>query len=449
MSKIRKVSLNHFSADNSRTQIYIVLALGFALVASAIVLYVYRRGGLVDAVYGPQNSPGFRDTGIYARAAMQIFSGMSPYSDQQLAFRSGSYGVLIFGLLPLSTFSYICYQLFNLLGIFTFSIVLLRNLVSREILIVCLALGICLSCVREIFSTGQITGVIVGLIAAGYECLRSERIILRVGGAFLFSLALDLKPNLVIFFVISAYILLDRFREVWVPVLFLFIGHLAVDLYIGRILETEWLSTLKLVGDPYRDPSNTGTRTIWPLVRSIFKIEIIPSQIPTVLFLILGVGLLFTVWRTKNYLLLTLSFIVPAFYNYFHLYSFFPFAIILLAILIKYELPIVLGVLLPFLLVSGQTFGIFHLFFCVAISCVLAQYLYSTVLYQNRLNFVRQFLVTLVLVCAFRLLFQVLFGSSWLQEIIILNTLVFVGIGVVFAVIHQGNGIEVNSKSAS
>jgi hypothetical protein len=437
MGKPRKIHLNIFTTGNSRTRIYSVFALGFTFIASILILYLYRRGGLVDAVYGPHNSPGFRDTGIYARAAIQILSGQSPYSDQQLAFRSGSYGVLIFGLLPLNAFTYICYQVFNLFGIFVFSTVFLRNFVSREILLVCLALGICLSCVREIFSTGQITGIIAGLLAVGYECLKSKNVIFRLCGAFLFSLALDLKPNLVIFFVISAYILLDRFQEIWVPLLLLILGHLAVDLSLGRVLETEWLSTLKLVGDPYRDPSNTGTRTIWPLVKSFLKIEVIPSQIPTVLFLLIGIALLLRIWKTRDYLLLSLTFIVPAFYNYFHLYSFFLFAIFIVAILIKFEYPIIFGFLLPFFLVSGQYFGIFHLSFCVAISCVLAQYLNLMVEFKSRSKFVRDFLVTMVLVCAFRYLFQVQFGSSGFQEIIILNTLVFAGIGVVIAVSYK------------
>lgn len=441
MTTTKKVSWNRFTSEFSRTQINTFFALGFTLVASIMVLFVYRRGGLVDAVYGPQVSPGFRDTGIYARAAMQVFSGQNPYSDQELAFRSGSYGVLVFGLLPLSTFTYICYQVFNLLGIFTFSAVLLRSLVSREILHVCLALGVCFSCVREIFSTGQITGVIAGLIAAGYACLKSERIVFRVGGAFLFSLALDLKPNLVIFFVVSAYILLDRFREVWVPMLFLFFGHLSVDLYVGRILEIEWLSTLKIIGDPLRDPSSTGTRTIWPLVRSLLKVEIIPNQIPTFLFLSLGLALMFAIWKTKNFLLLTLTFVVPAFYNYFHLYSFFPFAIILLAILIKHKFPIVLGALFPFLLISGKNFGFSQLVYCLTLSCFFILFLYLLVLKQLRFGFFIRLSVTLVIVCVSRYLFQIYFGSSWLQEIIILNTLVFVGIGVILAAFYQQEGI--------
>ncbi len=447
VAEIGKVNMESLTTSKARTQICSVLAIGFSLIASTLILFVYRRGGVVDAIYGPHNSPGFRDTGIYAHAARQIFSGLSPYSDEQLAFRSGSYGVLIFGLLPLGTLTYIFYQVLNLIGIFTFSIIFLRDLVSRQVLLATLALGICFSSVREIFSTGQITGIIAGLMAVGFECLKSEKIIRRLSGAFFFSLALDLKPNLIIFFVIGSYIFLNRIRDVWMPILFLLIGHLAVDVYVGRLLEIEWLATLRLVGDPYRDPSNTGTRTIWPLIRLILEIEVIPGQIPTLLFLLLGAALLFTLWKTRNYLLLALTFVLPAFYNYFHLYSFFPFAIFVFALLIKKEMPILLGVLFPFLLVSGGNFAVSQLLFCMVLSSALVVYLYSMVLKQHDLIFVRRFSITVALVCTSRFLFQILFDSSLLQEIIILNTLVFAGIGLVFVVNYQDIVLKSNNKT--
>jgi hypothetical protein len=430
MTTTNVTALKRFLADINLAKAQKLLTMFLVLSTSIAILVVYRRGGVVDSVYGLQNSPGFRDTGIYARAAEQLFSKLSPYSDPGLSFRSGSFGVLIFGLLPMGSIAYICYQILNLLGIIIFCKIFLNDLISRELYLSCLALGICFSCVREIFSTGQITGILAGLIAIGFQGLKSQQITRRLGGAFLFSLAVDLKPNLFIFFIAGSFILLNRTRDFWMPIAFLLGGHLAIDVYVGRFLERDWVITLMNVSDPTRDPSNTGTRTIWPLIKNLFGIEIIPSQIPTLVFIILGCALLYYISETKSYVLLFLTLIVPAFYNYYHLYSFYPFAILVFAILVQQAMPITLGVMLPFLLVSGGHFGLSQLLFCTVLAGGLLIFLNLANPVFCNANFNRKFALSVVFVNSARLLFQIKFGSTWIQEVIILNCLILVGVSI-------------------
>ena len=431
--------LKKFLGGTNLAKIQQLLLVVFVFSASIAILFVYRRGGVVDAVYGLENSPGFRDTGIYARAAEQLLSKLSPYSDPGLSFRSGSFGVLIFGLLPMGSITYICYQILNLLGIIIFCKVFIDGFISRELYLVCLAIGICFSCVREIFSTGQITGILAGLIAIGFQQLKSQQLTHRLGGAFLFSLAVDLKPNLFIFFIAGSFILLNRTRDFWMPIAFLLGGHFVIDVYVGRFLERDWLITLMKVGDPTRDPSNTGTRTIWPLIKKLFGIEIIPSQIPTLVFIILGCALLYYISQTKSYLLLFLTLIVPAFYNYFHLYSFYPFAIFVLAILVQQAMPITLGAVLPFLLVSGGHFGLSQLLFCTVLAGGLLTFLnFANPAFRNA-KFNRKFALGVVAVSLARFLFQINSGSTWIQEVIILNCLILIGISIVLWVFKSKN----------
>lgn len=431
----------------NRDKLIRLLTIVFTFSSSFMILYIYRRGGVVDAVYGLQNSPGFRDTGIYARAAEQLLSKLSPYSDPGLAFRSGSFGVLIFGLLPMGSITFICYQILNLFGIIIFCKVFLSNLLSRELYYISLALGICFSCVREIFSTGQITGILAGLIALGFESLKSQRMTLRLGGAFLFSIAVDLKPNLLIFFVAGSYILFNRIRDSWMPIAFLLGGHLVVDVYVGRFLERDWIITLMKVSDPLRDPSNTGTRTIWPLIKTLPGIEIIPSQIPSLVFIILGCALLYFISKTNNYFLFFLTLIIPAFYNYYHLYSFYLFAILVFAIVIRQAMPVILGIIFPFLLVSGGHFGFNQLLFCTVLAFGLLIYLNLTNSVFRCANFSKKFALTISLVIFARFVFNLKFGSSWIQEVIILNCLILVGVSLVLRTSISKEGVLSSDKA--
>jgi hypothetical protein len=308
--------------------------------------------------------------------------------------------------------------------------VMFRSTLQTERLLILLSLGVWFSCFREVFSTGQITGILAGLLALGFESLKT----ISYRGKFLaglaFAMALDLKPHLVIFFIITSYMFFRKTKDIWIPMAILITGHVLIDIYNRAILEKEWFEVLSSVSDPERDPTNTGTRTIWPIIRLILNRESVASYIPTFIFLFLGIALIITAGRNKGLRWVYLSLMLPVFYNYFHLYSFFPLAILILGITIEKRRPIILGVTLPFLLISGSNFNPEHLIFVILI-CV---YLFTTLrlLCAFNLRELRIFLVTATSVALIRYLVVLYTGPKYIVEIIILNFLVSVGALVLF-----------------
>lgn len=410
-------------------QHFLTLSRSLFLTLSAIAIMIYyRRGGVVDSVASADAIPGYRDLGIFVNAAENLFAGRSPYSLNDLSFRSGSFGVLIFGLVPVETFGFIIYQFLNLIGFSYFSKVLLRQFISNEILVTCLALGIWFSCTREVFSTGQITGILAGLIGFGYSSIMSKNLTRRVFGSLSFAIALDLKPNLFLFFILASYLSLKRLNEIWMPLLFLLTGHLALDLYTGQILEFDWLETLKGVSDSSRDPTSTGTRTFWPIIRYLLDIQQIPTWLPIALFLFLGIAVSTLIFRTGSPLLLPLTLIVPAFYNYFHLYSFYPFAILLVGVCIRFDMPQRLGVLVPYLLISGSNFNLPQFIFCALIGISFLLFIYPSLQYFSFKNFIQRFSRIFAITLVARFIFSRFFEATYFQELLILNCLVVFGI---------------------
>jgi hypothetical protein len=95
-------------------------------------------------------------------------------------------------------------------------------------------------------------------------------------------------------------------------------------------------------------------------------------------------------------------------------------------------MPITLGAMLPFLLVSGGHFGLSQLLFCTVLAGWLLIFLNMANPAFRSANFNSKFALTILLVNFARLYFQVKFGSTWIQEVIILNCLILVGVSLVF-----------------
>jgi hypothetical protein len=364
------------------------------------------------------------------RAAQDLLSRQSPYDLEGLAFRSGTFGVMIFSILGAGSLGFFISQLLNLAGFAYFSMVMLRSTLQVERILILASVGIWFSCFREVFSTGQITGILAGLLAWGFQSLKTISYRGKFFGGLAFSLALDLKPNLVMFFIFTSYIFFRKTKDIWIPVAILVIGHALIDIYTLLILEKDWFAVLSSVSDPDRDPTNTGTRTIWPIIRLILNKEVVASYIPTLIFLLLGVALTISARRNINIRWVHVSLMLPVFYNYFHLYSFFPIAILILGIAIEKRRVVILGVALPFLLISGSNFGFEHLIF----SILICGYLVTLLGLVSALPWsdCRNLLMTATGVSFIRYFVVLSTGPNYLIEILTLNFLVFVGVIVLF-----------------
>ena len=399
------------------------------MAGATTILFYYRRGGVVDSIYDSHSQPGLRDVGIYMRAAQDILAQKSPYDLEGLAFRSGTFGVMLFSILGSGSLGFFFSQLLNLAGFAYFSIVLFRSTLHTEKLLILVSVGIWFSCLREVFSTGQITGILAGLLAWGFQSLKVSSFWSKFLGGFAFSVALDLKPNLVIFFMVTSYIFFQKLKDIWIPMAILAIGHVLIDIYTQTILEKDWFVVLSSVSDPVRDPTNTGTRTIWPIIKLLVNREVIASYIPTLIFLLFGVALTICARRSVNIQWVHASLILPVFYNYFHLYSFFPIAILILGIAIEKQRPVILGVALPFLLISGSNFGFQHLIFSILLCLYLVIML--GLVHAFTLSQCRIFLITATGVILIRYFVVLSTGSHYIMELLNLNFLVFLAVLIV------------------
>jgi hypothetical protein len=411
--------------ESKRQVISRLLSILVLIVGTVTILFYYRRGGAVDSIYGSNSQPGLRDMGIYMRAAQDLLAQKSPYDFEGLAFRSGTFGVMIFSILGAGSLGFFISQLLNLAGFAYFSIVMFRSTLQAERILILVSVGIWFSCLREVFSTGQITGIITGLLAWGFQNLKTLSYRGKFFSGLAFSLALDLKPNLVLFFIITSYIFFQKIKDIWIPIVILVIGHALIDIYTQTILEKDWFAVLSSVSDPDRDPTNTGTRTIWPIIRLLLNGEVVARHIPTLIFILLGVALIIAISRNLNIRWVYASLMLPVFYNYFHLYSFFSIAILILGIGIEKRRPVMLGVTLPFLLISGSNFSIQHLIF----STLICVYLVIMLGMVRALTWseCRIFLMTATSIIVIRYFVVLATGSHYISEILILNFLVFLG----------------------
>ena len=333
-------------------------SIGFFLLTFVGLLFYYRQGGIVDSVYGNSATPGMRDVGVYIDAADKISRGESPYSQLNLGFRAGAFGTLIFLPFGTGSISFILSQALNLFGIFVFAYALLRNHSAPFFYFIASTFAIWFSCTREMLATGQITGVIFGLVGIGYFLTHSEKLFFNAAGGLLFAIAADLKPNLVVMLILGIYIYLQKIRLTVFLMGFLTLGHLFVNLVTSKFLELEWLDVLRTVSDPESNPHSSGTRTIWPLISELLGINGLPTLIPVMTFLILSLVLLVLLGIKRDFIYLVALVLVPVSYSYFHLYSFFPIALIFMWKTFTSKLWPEFGVGASFLLVSGVNLGL-------------------------------------------------------------------------------------------
>jgi hypothetical protein len=397
----------------------VVLTIFFGV---AVILIYYRRGGHVDSIYG--SIPGFRDVGIYVRAAQDLLAQRNPYGSSDLSFRSGFFGVLPFAIFGSGALGFLISQILNLLGFAYFVKVMLSDRLDKSLTLVLLSVGIWFSSLREVFSTGQITGILAGLCAIGFRNLASDSIPKSFISAISFAVVLDLKPNLFIFFALSCYLFYGKLKKIWFPVLIILIGHASIDIYMKAFLERDWFEVLRVVNVSSADPSSSGTKTFWCLVSSIFGLESVSNVLPTISFVAAGSLLLYLLRNQKDINLVCLSLSVPFFYNYFYLYSFTLAAFLMTGVALILRSPISIGLVLPFLLFSGAHFGITHLIVTLGIGFYLIFALIYSGSLPNPSDFCKFFGISLVVASIVRFGLEFLVQESYLREVLVLNFLV-------------------------
>lgn len=394
----------------------------YFFMSAAALLYFYRQGGVVDQIYGPASTAGMRDFGIYINAAHDVAQGFNPYSLQTLAFRSGTFGVLIFSIFDNNQMSFVILQSLSLMGAIFFTYSFLKNRASKNQILAIAVTSLWFSCTREILSTGQITGIVMGLIGAGYTLMKSESKILQLTGSLAFAIVLDLKPHIFLLFIISVYVYHRKLRWLFFVGFHILVGHILINIYFRSFIEDDWIRTLLAVSDTKQNPGNTGSRTIWPIVREILNLESIPSLIPTFSFLFLGLFVIFRLHKFHSFSLLIASLLVPVVYSYFHLYSFLPIAVLILWILIKLEMPVFLGIVFSFLVISGGNLGIREALISLIIFAVFSFQLFH--LFPVSKGFIWKMTSAFISLLSARFLLGLFHPSEHFLEILNINFLV-------------------------
>ena len=307
-----------------------VVYLSGIIVSLAYLLYYYRNVGLHDGY-------------VYIKAGQDIINGNNPYTTGDT--RSGTASaVLIFfinslvpGFAQASVF-----QSLNLLGVAWFGWVVGGKIASENGYLLLILATIWISPVREMLAINQVNGLVLGLLGTALH-LETKRkntnyqlSVLMTG--FCLAMAVDIKPHLLLVFVIAWSVLLRRISLIFLTFGQLALAHLLVDLYVGEITEITWFSRLRDIEDSAGTSKLGDSVTIWPILEKSFPT--LASWVPTVslsLFLVMsGISIYFAL-RKKYLLTLLTGFSAPAFYIYFHFYDLIPVAVLFLVLIINAE----------------------------------------------------------------------------------------------------------------
>lgn len=295
------------------------------------LLYYYRQGGIKDIGV---LDPGIRDAGVYVEAGKLLLNGQNPYVI--LENRFGFVGCIPFAvishLVP-SNFETLIFQLLNILGIIIFIFVFEKLFTKTNLGLVVIS-SLLLSSTREMLVTNQITGIIMGLVALGYyfseaESKSKNRIQLFFA-AGLFTIALDLKPHLVMIF-LGFYIIRTRSKSLFVSITAAWILlHGIVNLLHQEILELDWFKVITNLQYQAQRGNLADSVSIWPIIEEVtgnkdFSIFILMLPIVS------GAILLFLNARSTTLSrLLIWPFLLPSLSSYFHHYDLIPVTVLIL-----------------------------------------------------------------------------------------------------------------------
>ncbi len=369
---------------NGLVSTLIILSCGF-------LLYQYREGGIKDVGL---TDTSIRDVGGYITTGIKIMNRVNPYIPDGEFWGGARWGT--FGTVPVAMISelvprnlqVVFFQVIGLLGLYLFINTVFSKVPKVYVNSVFLLL-IWSSSFREMLTTNQIIGIVLGFVALGIRFIFSEdsRDISPLNqalGALCFVVALDLKPHISGLLIVGLYIYFRKGKDfIWLVSAYL-VTHAAVDLYLGKIVELDWIKIVNGLSDRANKNELGDSVTIWPVIRRLVDFQESFGIISKLtLFLLIAL----TFWAAyKKYwqTFLFLSFFVPAFSIYFHYYDGVPlFSLVFWAILSK-EKTIFSFVVLDMLIISKETSNLRNMLLVISISLMVA--VLSTASNQKRLK---------------------------------------------------------------
>lgn len=360
-----------------RQQIGKILSILIVL-SSAFLLYQYREGGIKDAGL---TDTSIRDVGGYITTGKRIFDQVNPYIPDGELWGGARWGT--FGTIPVALISeliprflqVVFFQTLGLLGLYLFLATIFRKIPKVYIYSIFLLL-IWSSSYREMLATNQIIGMVLGLVALGVNGLflyeGNKRHLIKFLGTLSFVIALDLKPHISGLMIVGLYLFFRRGLDfVWLVTLYV-VTHAAVNVYLGRIAELDWIEKVGTLSDRANKNELGDSVTFWPVIRKYINLEGSFGIVSKITLLLL---VLLTFWRAyRRYWgsFVFLSFFAPAFSIYFHYYDAVPLVGLILWAILSRQKSILTFVVLDLLIISKEASSLKNIVLVITISFMVA-----------------------------------------------------------------------------
>jgi len=348
------------------------------ILSSAFLLYQYREGGVKDVGL---TDTSIRDVGGYITTGIKILNRVNPYLPDGTLWGGARWGT--FGTVPLAIISeliprplqVVFFQILGLLGFYLFVKTIFRNSPKLQTYSIFL-LVIWSSSYREMLTTNQIIGIVLGLIALG---IRS--IFLNEGGAstqlkhFLgtlcFVIALDLKPHISGLLIVGLYIYFRRGKDfLWLAGIYL-ITHAVVDVYLKRIVELDWVKIVTGLSDRANRNELGDSVTFWPVLRRLVNLGNSFGLVSRAILLLLVIFTFLVAYRKNWHAFFFLSFFTPAFSIYFHYYDAVPLFCLVFWALLSRQKSIFSFLVLDMLVISKEASSLKNILLVILISVLV------------------------------------------------------------------------------
>jgi hypothetical protein len=361
------------------------------ILSSTFLLYQYREGGVKDAGL-PYTS--IRDVGGYITTGLKIMDKVNPYIPDGTLWGGARWGT--FGTVPVAMISelipralqVVFFQIIGLLGLYLFIRTIFRKISNLQANVIYLLL-IWSSSFREMLTTNQIIGMVLGLIAIGMRSLFAEQykktpLIQQILGTLCFVIALDLKPHISGLLIVGLYIYFRRGVDFLKLVGAYLITHAAVDIYIGRVVEIDWLKILSGLNEKANRNELGDSVTFWPVVRRFVNIDSSFGLVSKATLLVL-ILLTFTYAYKRNWqVFIFLSLFAPSFTIYFHYYDAVPFFGLVFWVILSRPKSIFSFLILDILLISKESSSLRNIALVVVVSFLVAIFSATTNSNRNR-----------------------------------------------------------------
>jgi hypothetical protein len=348
------------------------------VLSSAFLLYQYREGGIKDAGL---TDTSIRDVGGYITTGKRIIDQVNPYiPDGELwgGARWGTFGTipvaLIAELIP-RFLQVVVFQMLGLLGLYLFLATIFRN-IPRIYLYSIFLLLIWSSSYREMLATNQIIGMVLGLVALGINALflyeGKKHHLIKFLGTLSFVIALDLKPHIAGLMIVGLYLFFRRGLDfIWLVTLY--VGtHAAVNVYLGRIVELDWIEKVGSLSDRANRNELGDSVTFWPVIRKYINIEGSFGVVSKATLLLLVLLTFWLAYKKHWGSFFFLSFFVPAFSIYFHYYDAVPFVGLIFWAILSRRQSILSFAVLDLLVISKEAASLRNIVLVICISSLVA-----------------------------------------------------------------------------